>query len=66
MSDKEVTDGSAVHPGRSVRTLKMHFIEPVTFKFFLGFQQVDGPRLRPDGPSLVPDDALFSFGQFIV
>jgi hypothetical protein len=34
MSDKAVADGSAVHPGRSARTLKMHFTEPVTFKFF--------------------------------
>jgi hypothetical protein len=34
MSDKVVTDGPAVHPGRSVRTLKMHFTEPVTFGFF--------------------------------
>jgi hypothetical protein len=31
MSNKAVTDGSAVHPGRSTRTLKMNFTEPVTF-----------------------------------
>jgi hypothetical protein len=34
MSDKAVVDGPVMHPGRSVRTLKMHFIEPVTFGFF--------------------------------
>jgi hypothetical protein len=34
MSDKVVADGSAVHPGRSTRTLKMHFTEPVTFGIF--------------------------------
>jgi hypothetical protein len=27
-------DGPTVHPGRSARTLKMHFTEPVTFRFF--------------------------------
>jgi hypothetical protein len=31
--DKAVVDGPDVHPGRSVRTLKMHFTEPVTFGF---------------------------------
>jgi hypothetical protein len=38
MSDKAVADGPAVHPGRSTRTLKMHFIEPVTFGSVLDFQ----------------------------
>jgi hypothetical protein len=37
MSDKAVTDGLTVHPRRSVRTLKMHFTEPVTFGFFWFF-----------------------------
>jgi hypothetical protein len=37
MLDKAVADGSAVHPGRSARTLKIHFTEPVTFGFFLVF-----------------------------
>jgi hypothetical protein len=37
MSDKAVTDGLAVHPGRSARTLKMIFTEPVTFGFFWFF-----------------------------
>jgi hypothetical protein len=39
MSDKAVADGPAVHPGRSVRTRKMHFTEPVTFGFS-GFSTV--------------------------
>jgi hypothetical protein len=30
------------------------------------FQCADGPRLRVDGLSLVPDGALFSFGQSVV
>jgi hypothetical protein len=33
MSDKVVVDGPVVHPGRSARTLKLHFTEPVTFGF---------------------------------
>jgi hypothetical protein len=37
MSDKVVTDSLAVHPGQSVRTLKMHFTEPITFGFFWFF-----------------------------
>jgi hypothetical protein len=34
MSDKAVADGPIVHLGRSARTLKIHFTEPVTFGFF--------------------------------
>jgi hypothetical protein len=37
MSDKVITDGLTVHAGRSVRTLKMHFTEPITFGGFLVF-----------------------------
>jgi hypothetical protein len=37
MSDKAVADGPIVHPGRSARTLKMHFTELVTFGFFWYF-----------------------------
>jgi hypothetical protein len=37
MSDKVVANGPAVHHGQSARTLKMHFTEPVTFGFFLFF-----------------------------
>jgi hypothetical protein len=37
MSHKVVTDGPALHPGRSVRTLKMNLTEPVTFGFFWSF-----------------------------
>jgi hypothetical protein len=37
MSDKAVADDSIVHPGRSARTLKMHFTEPVTSRFFWFF-----------------------------
>jgi hypothetical protein len=66
MSDKAVTDDPTVQSGRSARTLKMHVTKSVIFGFFLVFQRAGGPRLRPDGPSLVPDGAFFSFGQFIV
>jgi hypothetical protein len=34
VSDKAVVDGPVVHSGRSARTLKLHFTEPVTFGFF--------------------------------
>jgi hypothetical protein len=34
MSDKAVVNGPVVHLGRSARTLKIHFTEPVTFVFF--------------------------------
>jgi hypothetical protein len=34
MSDTIVVDGPTVHLGRSVRMLKMHFTEPITFWFF--------------------------------
>jgi hypothetical protein len=45
---------------------KNAFNEPVTFGVFRFFQRADGPRLRPDGPSLVSDGALFCFGQSAV
>jgi hypothetical protein len=66
MSDKAVADGPVVHPEPSARTLKMHFTEPITFRFFLVFHRPDGPRLRPDGPRLVSDGAHFSIGRSIV
>jgi hypothetical protein len=66
MSDKAVADGPTVHPGRSARTLKMHFTEPVTFGFFLVFQRSDGPCLGLDGLHLVPDGARFSSGRCVV
>jgi hypothetical protein len=34
MLDKAVVNGPVVHPGRSTRTLKIHFTELVTFGFF--------------------------------
>jgi hypothetical protein len=37
MSDKAVTDGPIMHPGRSARTLKMNFAKPVTYGFFWFF-----------------------------
>jgi hypothetical protein len=37
MSDKAIADGPVVHPGRSARTRKMHFTEPVTFGVFCFF-----------------------------
>jgi hypothetical protein len=37
MSDKAVVDGPTMHPGRSTRTLKINFTEPVTFGFFWFF-----------------------------
>jgi hypothetical protein len=66
ISDKIVADGPIVHPGRSARTLKMNFTEPVTFGVFSGLQRSDGPRLRSDGPRLVSDGACFSFRRSVV
>jgi hypothetical protein len=66
MSDKAVVDDPTMHPGWSVRTLKMHFTELATFGFFLVFQWSDGPRLMSDGLCLVSDGARFSFGQSVV
>jgi hypothetical protein len=37
MSGTVVADGPIVHPGRSARTLIIHFTEPVTFGFFWFF-----------------------------
>jgi hypothetical protein len=37
MLDKAVADSPVVHPRRSVRTLKIHLTEPVTFRFFWFF-----------------------------
>jgi hypothetical protein len=37
MPDKVVANGPAVHPGRSVRMLKMHFAKPDTFRVFWFF-----------------------------
>jgi hypothetical protein len=45
MSDKAVMDDPAVHPEWFVRTLKMNFTEPVTFRF-LWFSM--GRRSAPD------------------
>jgi hypothetical protein len=33
---------------------------------FSSFQRANNPRLRPDGPSLVPGGVLLSFGQTVV
>jgi hypothetical protein len=65
MSDKAVADGPIVHPGQSVRTLKMQFSVPITSGFFWFFY-ADGSRLRLEGPRLVLDSARFSFGRSIV
>ena len=54
-----------MHPRLSVRTLKMHFTEPVTFGFSV-FQRPDGLRLRPDCPRLVSDGARFSIRRSVV
>jgi hypothetical protein len=73
MSDKAATDGSAVHHGWSGRApwtvredAKNAFYRTRHLQVFLVFQQEDGLRLRTDGPNLVPDGALFSFGQSVV
>jgi hypothetical protein len=62
MSDKAAVDGPTAHPGRSVRTLKLNFTEPGTFGFFLVFNGRLVCTKGPDGPRLVSDDALLSYG----
>jgi hypothetical protein len=94
MLNKAVTDGPTVHPGRSTRTLKMNFTEPITFdffwfstsgrsalrgrtvhedaknefyrtqhlRFFLVFNEQTVRTKRSNGPRLVPDGAVLSFG----
>jgi hypothetical protein len=37
MSGTAFADGLAMHTGQSVKTLKIHFSEPVTFGFFWFF-----------------------------
>jgi hypothetical protein len=66
MSDKEVADSPAVHPGWSARTLKMHFTEPITFGFFLVFSTSGRSAPEAEQIGLVPDGALFCFGQSVV
>jgi hypothetical protein len=46
MSNKAVADGPTVYPGRSARTLKMNFTEPVTFGFS-GFTTTGWSVLEP-------------------
>jgi hypothetical protein len=60
MSDKVVTDGPAVHPGQSTRTLEFLFTELGTFDFFR-FPKSGRSRLRLDSSSLVLDGILPSF-----
>jgi hypothetical protein len=45
MSDKAVAYDPVVHPGRSARTLNMHFTEPATFGFS-GFSTVGRSALE--------------------
>jgi hypothetical protein len=55
--------GWSGHAPRTVREgAKNAFYRTRHLRGFLVFQRADGPRLRPDGPSLVSDGALFSFG----
>jgi hypothetical protein len=58
-------DGPVVHPGRSARTLKFILLNPLPSGFSVPHLP-DGPRLRPDGPSMVSDGACFSSRRSIV
>jgi hypothetical protein len=66
MLDKVVADGPAVHPGWSVRTLKMHFTKPITFGFLLVFSTSGWSVPEAERTGLVPDGALFCFGRTVV
>jgi hypothetical protein len=50
MSDKAVADDPDVHPGRSARTLKMSFTEPITFGFFWFYNDRTVRAYTSDGP----------------
>jgi hypothetical protein len=65
MSDKAVTDGPVVHTGRSARTIKL-ILPNLARSGFSGFQHAAGPCLRSDGPRLVSNGTLLSFGQSVV
>jgi hypothetical protein len=58
MLDKVVTDGP--------RGRYNSFLPNLAPSGFSGFQRADDLRLRADGPSLVPDGVLLSFGQSVV
>jgi hypothetical protein len=65
-----VRHNSCGRSGRAPRTVhedaKNAFYRTHHLRVFLVFQRAEGPRLRPNGPSLVPYGALFSFGQSVV
>jgi hypothetical protein len=55
------------HAPRMIREdAKNKFYRTRHLRVSLVFNGADGPRLRVDGPSLVSDGALFSFGQSVV
>jgi hypothetical protein len=58
MLDKVVTDGP--------RGRYNSFLPNLAPSGFSGLQRPDGPCLRSDGPSLIPDGVLLSFGQSAV
>jgi hypothetical protein len=74
MSDIAVANGLAVHPGRSARTLKIYFTEPVTFGFsgFLtrgrSMPKAERSKLGPEWCSLLIRTVCsvnVSFAQFL-
>jgi hypothetical protein len=66
MLDKAVADGLVVHPGRSARTLKMHFTEPDTFGFFWFFNDRMVSAWGRTVRAWSSDGARFSIRRFVV
>jgi hypothetical protein len=66
MSDKAVADGPVVHPGRSARTLKMNFTEPVTYGFFWFYNDRTVCAWGRTVRAWSSDGARFSIRRFVV
>jgi hypothetical protein len=64
---KQSNHGRSGHaPGTVREDAKNVFYRTRHLRVFLVFQRPNGLRLRPDGSSLVPNGARFSFGQSVV
>jgi hypothetical protein len=66
MSDKAVMYGPTVHPERSMRTLKMNSIEPVTFGFFWFYNDRTVHAWGRTVRAWSLNGALFSIGWSVV
>jgi hypothetical protein len=61
VSDKAVANSLIVHPGRSMRMLRMNFTEPGTFEVFW-FSTCGRSAPEDQTVHVVSDSTLLSFG----